>query len=86
MRILRWISKNTRKFRIQNEGRRLKIGVIPIDQKMGESRLKQFSTMQRRAINASVWKSELIQVEGTKIGRRPKIKLLVIKTCQLRRQ
>jgi len=42
--------------------------------------------MQRRAINASVWKSELIQVEGTKIGRRPKIKLVVIKTCQLRRQ
>lgn len=84
MRILRWTSKNTRKFRIQNEGRRLKIGVTPIDQKMGESRLKQFSHVQR-AINASVWKSELIQVEETEIGRRPKIKLVVIKTCQLRR-
>lgn len=85
MRILRWTSKNTRKFRIQNEGRRLKIGVTPIDQEMGESRLKQFSHVQSRAINASVWKSELIQVEGTEIGRRPKIKLVVIKTCQLRR-
>lgn len=85
MRILRWTSKNTRKFRIQNEGRHLKIGVTPIDQKMGESRLKQFSHVQSRAINASVWKSELIQVEGTEIGRRPKIKLVVIKTCQLRR-
>lgn len=85
MRILRWTSKNTRKFRIQNEGRRLKIGVTPIDQKMGKSRLKQFSHVQSRAINASVWKSELIQVEGTEIGRRPKIKLVVIKTCQLRR-
>lgn len=85
MRILRWTSKNTRKFRIQNEGRHLKIGVTPIDQKMGESRLKQFSHVQSRAINASVWKSELIQVEGIEIGRRPKIKLVVIKTCQLRR-
>jgi len=42
MRMLRWISGNTRKYRISNEEIYLKIGVTPIDEKMRESRLRCF--------------------------------------------
>jgi hypothetical protein len=51
--------------------------VAPIDEKIGESCLRFFDHVQRRAINAQVRKSELIQVEGMKKGRgRPKIALI----------
>ena len=36
MRILRWVSRNTRKDMIQNEEIRLKIEVASIDEKMRE--------------------------------------------------
>ena len=42
MRMLRWISGNTRKYRISNEEIYLKIGVTPIDEKMRESCLRCF--------------------------------------------
>ena len=42
------------------------IGVIPIDEKMGESGLRQFVNVQRRAINASMKECEWIQVKGMK--------------------
>ena len=61
MGMLSWISENTRKDGIQNEGIRLKIRMAPIDEKMRESRLRWFDHMQRREINAPVRKSELIQ-------------------------
>ena len=54
---------------IQNENFCLKIGVVPIDKKMNESHLR-VEIVQRRAINAFVRQGELIQVEGTKRGRR----------------
>ena len=66
MRMLRWLSGNTRKYRIQNEKTSFKIAVTLIDEKMKESHLRWFGHVQRRAINALVRKSELIQVEGTK--------------------
>ena len=37
MRMLKWISENTLKDKIQNEEIRQKIGVAPIDEKMKES-------------------------------------------------
>jgi hypothetical protein len=40
MRMVRWISGNTRKYRIRNEKICLKIGVAPIDEKMRESCLR----------------------------------------------
>ena len=42
MRMLRWISGNTRKYRIRNEKIHLKIGVTPIDEKIRKSRLRWF--------------------------------------------
>ena len=50
MRMLRWISGNTRIDRIQSEEIRLKISVTSIDEKMRESRLRWFDYVQRRAI------------------------------------
>ena len=79
MRMLRWINGNTRKDRIRNEEIYLKIGVAPIDEKMIESNLKWLGHVQRISINASVRKSELIQVERIKKGRgRPKITLVEV--------
>ena len=56
-------SKDKRKYRFKT-GK--SIGVIPIDEKMGESGLRWFVHVQRRAINASVKKCEWIQVKGMK--------------------
>jgi hypothetical protein len=79
MRMLRYISGNIRKDMIRNEKIRLKIGVTSIDEKMRECHLRWFGHVQGREINASVRKSELIQVEGTKEGRgRPKITLIEV--------
>ena len=64
MRMLKWISENTRKDKIQNEEIRIKIRVAPIDEKMRENHLRWFGRVQRRAIDAPVKKSELIQVEA----------------------
>ena len=63
MRMLKWISENTRKDKIQNEEIRIKVRVAPINEKMRENHLRWFGHVQRRATNAPVKKSELIQVE-----------------------
>ena len=51
-----------------------------IDEKMGKSRMRWFSHVQRRTINVPVRKIELIQVVGMKKkGRgKPKITLIVV--------
>lgn len=40
--------------------------VVPLDEKMRQSRLRWFDHVQMRAINALVRKNELIQVEEMK--------------------
>ena len=59
MRILRQINGNRTKDGIQNEEILLKIEMTPIDEKMRESYVRWFGHVQRRAINASMRKSEL---------------------------
>ena len=77
MRMLRWISENAHKNRIQNEEIYLKVGVTPINKKMKEICLRWFGHVQSKAINVLIRKSELIQVEETQKGRgRPKITLV----------
>ncbi len=79
MRMLRWISVNTRKDQIRSEKIRLKIGVASSDEKMRENCLRCFGHVKRRVINAPVRNIQLIQVEGTKKGRRkPKITLIEV--------
>ena len=58
---------------------RLRIGVVPINEKIRESPLRWFGHVQRKSINVPVRKSELIQVEVTKKGRgRPKMTLIEV--------
>ena len=66
MTMLRQISGHTRKYEIRNKEIYLRIKVVPIDEKMKEHRLRWFDHVQRRAINALVRKSELIQIKRTK--------------------
>ena len=72
MRMLIWISENKWNDRIWDEEIHLKIGVVPTDEKMRESRLRWFGHVQRRAINAPVRKIELIQVEGIRHQKKKK--------------
>ena len=86
IRMLRWISGNTRKDKIQTKENCLKIRVTPIDEKMRESCLSWFGHVHRITKNERVKKSELIQVERTKKHREiPKITLIeaVKRNCQL---
>ena len=66
MRILRWISRNTRKDKIKNVDIRLKIAVAPSDEKIRKSCLRWFGYVQKNANNEPVRKSELIYVEEQK--------------------
>ena len=72
MRMLIWISENKWNDRIWDEEIHLKIGVVPTDEKMRESHLRWFGHVQRRAINAPVRKSELIQIEGIRHPKKKK--------------
>jgi len=84
MRMLRWMSGNTRKDRIWNEEICLKIGVAPIDEKLREIRLRWF--IHVRVTNARVRKSKLIQVEKTKRKTKNNISRINKKmTCQLKK-
>ena len=60
MRMLRWISGNTRNDRIQNEEIFLKIGVASIDGKMRENHLRWLGHVQKIVTNATVRKSKFI--------------------------
>ncbi len=63
---IRWISQNAQNMIWNEEIIRLKIWVALINEKMMVSCLKWFGHVQRKAINASVRNSELIQVEEKK--------------------
>ena len=74
MRMLRWMSDKTRKDKIRNEFIHGSLGVVPIGDKMRESRLRWFGHVQRRPMTAPMRRSETIQVEGAKRTRgRPKL-------------
>ena len=60
---------------------RLKIRVVPIDEKMRENRLKWFSHVQMRVINALLRKNEFIQVERIKKGRG-RLKITLVETVK----
>ena len=54
MRIQRWMCGYIRKDNIRNEVIRNKVGVVPIEEKMRETRLKWFNHVRRRSSDALV--------------------------------
>lgn len=77
MRMLRQIGENIQKDRVQNNVVCLKIGVVPIDEKIRKSYLRWFGYVQRKTTYAPIKKNGLIQVEEMKKERgRPKITLV----------
>lgn len=73
MRMLRWMCGHTRKDKIRNEIIRKKLGVVPIEDKMRENRLRWFGHVSRRPSEAPVRRLEGWQGEKKMRGRgRPK--------------
>jgi hypothetical protein len=69
MRMLRWICGHTRKDRIRNDDIRDKLGVVPIQEKLVQHRLRWFGHIQRRPPEASVRSGILSRPENTRRGR-----------------
>ena len=55
--------------KIRNEVIQEKVGVMPIDDNMGESRLRQLSHINRRDISASVRRYDRINISVCKSDR-----------------
>jgi hypothetical protein len=72
MRMLRWISANTRKDSLRNEKIHLKIGMNPIDEKMRESCLRWFGHVLRRVINSPMRRMSRFKLRGKKRLRKTK--------------
>ena len=53
MRMLRWLCDNTQRDRVRNEDIFTKIGVVSIEEKMRENRLRWFGHVRRRATDTS---------------------------------
>ena len=73
------MSGKTRKDKIMNEFIRGSLGVVPMDNKMKESRLRWFGHVQRRPMTTLVRRIKTIQVEDARRTRgRPKLTLVEV--------
>ena len=73
MRMLRWMCGFTRCDRIRNETIRDMVGVVAVEDKMREARLRWFGHVCRRDVNAPVRRCERLAMDGFRRGRgRPK--------------
>ena len=71
--MLRWMCSHIRKDKIRNEVIRNKVRVVPIEEKMRETRLRWFDHVRRRPVDALVWKVDEMEQVVRKRGRgRPK--------------
>ncbi len=76
MKMLRWMSDHTRLDNARNESIRGKVGVVPIEDKLREERLRQFDHIKRRHTKAPIRQVEHIELEDRKKRRgRPKLTL-----------
>ncbi|KAF3645205.1 putative pre-mRNA-processing factor 6-like [Capsicum annuum] len=73
MRMLRWMCRFTRADRVRNEIIREKVGVVSVEDKIREVRLRWFGHVMRRGMDAPVRRCERLALEGFKRDRgRPK--------------
>jgi len=66
MRMLRWMSGHTRLDKIRNESIKEKVGVVPIEDKLREWRLKWFGHVKRRHTETPVRQVKHIELEDRK--------------------
>jgi hypothetical protein len=79
MRMLRWMCGKTRKDKVRNEYIRRDVGVVPIDIKLRENRLRWYGHVHRRPSVAPIRRCDLIQVDkGRRTRGRPKMRWLDI--------
>ncbi|XP_070015342.1 uncharacterized protein [Nicotiana sylvestris] len=88
MRILRWMCGHTKLNKIRNDDIRVKVGVVPMEDKMREARLRWFGHMKRRSLDAPVRRCERLALTGMRRGRRRPKKYLgeVIRRDMVRMQ
>ena len=74
MRMLRWICGHTRRDRVRNDHIRDRLGVVPIEEKPVQHRLRWFGLVQRRPPETPVRSEILSQDSNVNRGRgRPKL-------------
>ena len=69
MRMLRWLCGYTRLDKIRNEVIRDLVKVVPIEDKMRESRLRWFGHVKRKSVDALVRRCETINIPVSYRGR-----------------
>ena len=72
MRMLRWMCGGTMLDRIPNRLYREKLGVVEMDEKLREGRLRWFGHVRRRRSTEPVRRVERFQVEGKRGRDRPR--------------
>ncbi|XP_047254608.1 uncharacterized protein LOC107843456 isoform X1 [Capsicum annuum] len=74
MRMLHWMCGFTKADRVMNETIREKVGVVSVEDKLREVRLRWFGHVMRRGMDAPVRRCKGLVLEGFKRGRgRPKM-------------
>ncbi|KAL7248052.1 hypothetical protein ACSBR2_002871 [Camellia fascicularis] len=77
--MLKWMCGKTRQDRIRNGCIRKWVGVVPIEDKLRENRLRWFGHIQRRPTEAVVKRCDTITVDGSVRGRgRPRLTLVSV--------
>ena len=85
MRMLRWMCGKTRMDKIRNEIIRSLVGIVPIEDKMRENRLRWFGHVGHKPIDAPVRRVEKIDIEqGKKLRGRPKMTWLEVVTKDMK--
>ena len=70
MRMIRWMYGYTKLDRLWNVAFREKVGVLPLEEKMMETKLRWFGHVKRRSINAPVRRCEKINLMHCRRERR----------------
>jgi len=74
MRIIRWMCGYTRLDRIRNVVIRERVGVVPLKEKLRETKLRWFGHVKRMSVNAPVTRCEAINLLHCRRGRgRPRM-------------
>ena len=73
MRMLKQMSRHTRKDKFWNDCIKEKVGIAPIEKKMTETKLRWFEYVQRRPLEAPIKKVDQMDFNPMKKGKgRPK--------------